>query len=323
MAGILTTLVGSFPLEPVKENFRKAFHDQVEIGIDYPVLPQLRDFVEMYLEPLVEQGVLTRNERGFTLSGSFDDAEPVVPWEYPLVVDVAKEMGVPYRLALTGPFTVASNIALIGKRPGDMFGSVLSDKEKFEELLQFMQRLAHTLSREVKPSMVCVDEPILSVIVGAKRILFGYTVGYIRESLDSVLAGFSGSELVGVHVCARLPTLLKDILLNLRYANFLDHEHHDVSENIDFYTREDLIASRKVLGFGVVSSKRPLVESFDEAFSLAKRARERYGDRLWFVKPDCGFRGLYGVRGGKEYEEIVLPKLRILVSVAEKLREET
>lgn len=319
MPELYTTLVGSFPLEPTPENHERALRDQVELGIDYPVLPQLRDFIDMYLEPLASQRVLEKTRLGYKLSGSPWEAEPEVPPEYPPLADLAREMGAPYRLAVTGPFTLASSIAVPGGRPGDMFSSILGDREAFNRFLGYVEALARKLAAELRPAMVCLDEPMLSVIVGSRRILFGLTAREIGETLDRVLAAFTGAKWRGVHVCSRLPTLLKEPLLGLRNADFLDHEHSDIPANRGYYTRQELLAAGKALGYGIVSSKKPRVETFEEAYRLAEDAATRYGEALRFLKPDCGFRGLAGARGGREYEEIVLPKLKTLVAVTERL----
>ncbi len=306
-------------MEPVEENYRRALLDQVEAGIDYPVLPQLRDFVDMFLEPLAGQGVLGREAGGYVAAGDFGEAEPAVPPEYLVAADVAREAGVPYRVAVTGPFTLASSIAAPGGRPGDMFSSILGDRELFAGFLGYMRGLGRVLARELRPRMICLDEPVLSVIVGARRIMFGFEPGEIGGALDAVLGSMAGVELRGVHVCSRLPTLLKGVLLGLGNAVFLDHEHSDISANRAFYARGDLERAGKYLGYGVVSSRRPVVEGLEEVYGLAREAAERYGDRLLFLKPDCGFRGLAGARGGREYEEIVLPKIRVLVEAARRL----
>jgi len=38
--GLFTTVVGSFPLEDTEENMKRAFEDEINIGIDYPCYPQ-------------------------------------------------------------------------------------------------------------------------------------------------------------------------------------------------------------------------------------------------------------------------------------------
>jgi len=321
MRGVLTTLVGSFPLDATLENFERALVDQVEVGIDIPVLPQLRDFVEMYIDPLLESGSVVKERRGFVLKGSISRYETKIPHEILYTADKASEMGVEYRLAFTGPFTIASKIAVTVSRSGDFFNSILKERRLFEELLVYVEDMADEIRRNVKPKIVCVDEPILSVIVGSRKILFDYSIEYIREVLDRILSKFSGAEYRGVHICSRLPPLLKEILLNLENANFLDHEHHDVVANRRYYTREELLNNSKKLAYGIISSKKPEIEDYEEAMKLAQDALQNYKETLIFLKPDCGFGGLKNYLQGKEYKEIVIPKLKILTRVAQKLRD--
>lgn len=313
-----TTLVGSFPLDPKRENITRALEDQAEIGVTYPVLPQLRDFVQMYVEPLVARGVLSVEHAGYALRGDPLSVEPEAPEDLVYAADVAADMGLRYRVPFTGPFTIASRVALPKGRPGDLMSSALSSREALEALLEYVQEMAREVYSSVRGHVYCVDEPVLSVIVGSRSVLFGYAPEELARALDGVLEQLK-APLRGVHVCARLPPLLKRVLLSLRNANFLDHEHSDVPENRAYYTRDELASSGKALGFGVVSSKDPRVERRDEVEKLAREAADRYGDCLVFLKPDCGFGGLRGYLKGREYEEVVLKKIQVMVEVASQL----
>lgn len=317
-AVVETTLVGSFPLERGRASIARALEDQASLGVTYPVLPQLRDFVLMYIEPLISKGIIAAEHSGYVLRGDILRAEPEVPEDLVEAADIAADMGLRYRVPFTGPFTIASRIFLGKGRPGDIMTSLLSSREALEQLLEYVREMAREVYTSIGGHVYCVDEPILSVIVGSRGIMFGLTAEELREALDSVLGRFK-APLRGVHVCARLPPLLKKVLLGLRSANFLDHEHSDVPENRAYYSREELAVSEKMLGYGVISSKNPKVERREEVESLAREALERYGDRLAFLKPDCGFGGLRGYLKGREYEEIVLKKIEVMVSVASEL----
>jgi 5-methyltetrahydropteroyltriglutamate--homocysteine methyltransferase len=312
---IATTLVGSFPLEYSRENIRKALSDQHEIGITFPVLPQLRDFVHMYIEPLIKRGVIAHERLGYMLRGDILSVEPEPPEDVVYAVDVAEDLGLRYRLAFTGPFTIASRITPKGGRLGDMRSSLLASRELLSDLVDYLVEVAREVSKTSHPHVVCVDEPVLSVIVGARSVMFGYEAGEIAEMLDRVLGEFR-SPLRGVHVCSRLPPLLKSILLPLKNANILDHEHSDIPENRKYYSIDDLRRANKLLGYGVVSSRSTRVEAVEEALTLAREAYDTYKAWLAFIKPDCGFGGMKGFLQGREYEEIVLRKLKVLVETA-------
>ncbi len=315
---VATTLVGSFPLEYSESNIRRALEDQVDLGVTFPVLPQLRDFVYMYVEPMISEGVVVQEGLGFRLKGDIEEVEPEPPEDILVAADIARELGVRFRVPVTGAFTIASKISLASGRVGDMSTSLLVNASTREGVVAYVKRLARKLHREVRGDVYCVDEPVLSVIVGSRSIMYGIKPEEVSSALDSILAELGGTYR-GVHVCGKLPPLLKGILLKLQNANFLDHEHSDFPANRAYYTREELANSNKKLAYGIVSPVKPSVEREEEVLALAKDAVDRYGDTLLFFKPDCGFGGLRGFLKGREYEEIVLKKIRVLVSVAEKV----
>jgi len=82
---VYITHVGSFPLEYGKGVVERVAGDLAEAGVDWPGFPQLRDFVETYLEPLINAGLVVRRKRFFTLSDrelveSYDlSSERIVP----------------------------------------------------------------------------------------------------------------------------------------------------------------------------------------------------------------------------------------------------
>lgn len=315
---VATTLVGSFPLEYSKANIRRALQDQAELGITYPVLPQLRDFVYIYLEPLITKGVVIPEKRGYVLYRDFEEIEPETPEDILTASDIAREMGLKYRVPITGPFTLASKIALSMDKAGDISGSILTDNHYLDKIVSYVVRLSRNIYREVRGEVYCIDEPVLAIIIGSRSTMYNLDLEYIRDSIDRVLGQLGGS-LRGIHVCGRLPPLVKPVLLGLRNAEFLDHEHSDFPANRVFYTSEELSVHSKKLAYGVISPSKPELEDFRNVLQLAREAKERYGDSLLFLKPDCGFGGLRGVLNGREYEEIVLKKIKILVQVAGEL----
>jgi len=315
---VATTLVGSFPLEYSEANIRRALEDQVDLGVTLPVLPQLRDFVYMFIEPMVRDGVVVQEGLGFRLKGDVAEVEPEPPEDLLIAADIARELGVRFRVPVTGPFTIASKVSLPRGRVGDISSSLLTDEELRSRVAEYLSEVASRLHREVRGEVYCVDEPVLSVVVGARSLMYGLTPEEVASTLDSILGRLGGAHR-GVHVCGKLPPLLKSILLRLQNADFLDHEHSDFPANRTYYAREELVSHSKKLAYGVVSPIKPVVEKEEEVLALARDAAERYGDALLFLKPDCGFGGLKGFLGGREYEEIVLKKIKVLVSVASKV----
>jgi len=76
------------------------------------VLPQLRNFVLMYIEPLLKKGVVVAEGPGYVLRGDPAAVEPEPPEDLVEAADIAADMGLRYRVAFTGPFTIASELAL-------------------------------------------------------------------------------------------------------------------------------------------------------------------------------------------------------------------
>ena len=312
-----TTHVGSMPLEYSPENVRRAFSDMASIGLDYPPIPQLRSFIDMYMDPLRKTGAVRKTGMRYVageLESIPEDAHiPELDQLSWAVEETFKGLGV--RFCVTGPFTLASNILL---KPG---GSPLMDSAlKLRDfvlgaLTDYVAMFVRKAS-EIGADMVVVDEPILTLIVGRDRALFGYTVEDFSTALDRLFEG-ARCRFRGVHACYRVPPMLSKILLTCESLNYLDHEFADSPANIDAYTREDLEACEKLLGMGVVSSKSTRVEHRVVVESRIRLLLDKFGKQLAFVKPDCGFGGFRGVLSSREEEySVALRKLRVVVEAA-------
>ena len=327
MSRISTSHVGSFPLDYSEESEVRIFNDMVNLGIDYPPVPQLRNFIEIFLDPLVEQGFL-RKEKGLyiVVREAKGEAEALEIPEYKIISSLTpkvkdKVKGV--KACITGPFTLASYIFLGEVVTADIMNSVLRDKNYvLSFLVPYVAKVANSLAK-LGYDYINIDEPVLSVMVGARRILFNYTREEIVNALDTIFEKIGYIKIRGIHVCARLPKLLKPILLSTEYINLLDHEHYDTRENLKFYTYEDLESSDKHIAVGVLSSKKPKVEDIKEVKEMIITGWNLYRDRLLIVKPDCGFKGLKGSLGdeAKEYE-LSLMKLKVLVEAVEQVNSE-
>ena len=315
---MFTTHVGSMPLDYSRENVRRAFSDMASIGLDYPPIPQLRSFIDMYMEPLRKHGAVRKAGVRY-LAGELEsvpDGEGIpeledLSWA---VGETFKGLGV--RFCVTGPFTLASNILL---KPGGspLIDSTLKLKEfVLETLTDYVATFVRRAS-EIGADMVVVDEPILTLMVGRDRALFGYTVEEVSTALDRLFEGVE-CRFRGVHACYRVPPMLSKILLTCERLNYLDHEFADSPANIDAYTREDLEAHEKLLGMGVVSSKSIRVENRVVVESRIRLLLEKFGKQLAFVKPDCGFGGFKGALSSREEEySVALRKLRVVVEAAD------
>jgi len=319
---IYTTHVGSFPLNYSEETVKRILIDLSNIEIDFLGYPQLRDFVEMYLEPLLETGALSKVRVGFKVSDwkvlrEGIEKETLTVKEAELMKEMYEKRVIrPLALkgSVTGPFTLASKIYTSAGY--SISASLLKNREVVKEVLaNLVASYVRGLER-LNYSMVVIDEPILSLIVG-KRILFSYREEDIVEIINEVLTGVK-IKYRGIHVCGRLSPLLVKILLKLD-LEVLDHEHKDIPENLSAYSRRDLELNEKFLALGVISSKNPRVESIEEIKEAIKMGINSFGDRLLFVKPDCGFRGLKVSNKEEEMYRVSLDKLRNLVNAVKGL----
>lgn len=309
MKGYYTSTIGSFPLEDSEANRERCLKDLIEIGIDYPVYPQLMDMGRQFLDDLVGQNCGIYMEDGkYRVAGEKINVDVKPPGLEPLLWATnyvrRKGLKVKIKAAITGPFTLASYIK-IGEGAG-LLRTALSSITLVEQIAQIISETCRAASREA--SMISIDEPILSVIVGP-RVVLEYGEKEIRRVLNMVREG-CGDVLAGVHICGRISSNLAGILLETE-MDFLSHEFHDTPENVKVYKPEDFKGGGKILSIGCVSSKEPSVESVDEILSIMKKFRG-YGDCLIFT-PDCGFRELT-IDGSKEQGyEAAIKKLRNMV----------
>jgi 5-methyltetrahydropteroyltriglutamate--homocysteine methyltransferase len=307
-----TTYVGSFPLDYSVESIKRIVCDVVDIGIDYPALPQLRSFIDMFMEPLVKANAVKPTLRGFTVSNldNILGLKPSVP-EYLYALNLlegyrGRVKGV--RVAVTGPFTLASQIYIDYEKIG-LSGSILTVKNYTWRIVEYVYSIVKWVEG-LGVNIICIDEPILSVIVGRKLILFNYTVDEIIDMLNRVLnIGCLGA----VHVCGVVSPQLAEILLNTR-AKILDHEYHDTPRNFDIYGRGDVEKYDKLLSIGVVSSRSGRVESVDEVKSLISKSLNLYGSHVFMFKPDCGFAALKGLfKRSEDAYNVSIGKLKAIV----------
>jgi len=315
---IRTSHVGSFPLNPGPGVVGRVLRDLREVGLDAPPYPQLRSFIEIYVEPLVKAGV-AKDTGGFYTAEprallEFKPPDPFIP-EAVEAIRVVREEGLGFkwlRAPVTGPLTLASRIYLAGEPAGGLEHTVLRDKELVMQVLTpYVAGFARYLEG-LGYNIVFIDEPVLGVIVGARRILLGYTVEDLREIYGELFKGLRSER--GIHVCGRIPRSLFGILASIDELDILNFEFHDSPENIDVVDGSLLEKNDKVLAPGVASSKKLTVESTDEILGLLSRVHSKAMGRIDLVSADCGFGGLKeaGGNSGTAYN-VGLAKLRNIV----------
>lgn len=318
---LVSSHVGSLPLDYSEENFRRAFNELVELGLDVPPVPQMRDFISMYLQPLVDAELLEKAEMLY--KGSPEALEeaarvtPLVP-EFPLAAELAKSLGVRrVRVPVTGAFTLASRV-YVGDPARGMRSTALASRELVVgPLAEYVSKVVRAAS-DLPGAVVVVDEPVLGTVVGSRVTLFGYREEDVLEVYARELKPARGL-LRGTHVCGQINERLASLLCESESLNFLNHEFHDTPANLSLPWRKVLEKGDKFLSPGVFSTKSEKIESIDKVHETAARVVKAVGSQ--YVNLFSGDCGLGGLRGRERAYEIAMGKLRNLVAAVRRLNE--
>jgi len=317
LSGILTSTIGSFPLDDTVSNRKRCVNDLLNIGIDFPAYPQLRDMGEQFLRDLVTQDSgITADGGVYKLKGKHirEDVSPPglssLLWTVQYLEEIGIRGKVQVKAPITGPFTLASYIQTgIGAFP---FNTAASNPELVRQITSIVEKCCEEASKHAE--MISIDEPVLGIIVGLKT-----TFGHKEDDIINIfnrLKEACGNRIVGTHICGRISPKLADILLRTE-LDFLSHEFYDTPENVGTYPLRKLKESGKVLSVGCLSTKNPKVETSDEILKVMEKFRE-YDDCLIFT-PDCGFRKLLtNDLNCEEAYVISMKKLRNMVEAAKK-----
>lgn len=317
LKGFYTSTIGSFPLEDSKENRERCLKDLINLGIDFPAYPQLIEMGKQFLEDFVNQdsGIIIENGKYELKNEEIKQIskppglEPFL-WTIKYIKD--KKLNIKIKAPITGPFTLASYIKI--KEGDSIFNTALSNIDLIEQIAYALAKSCEIFSKEA--SMISIDEPILSIIIG-KKIIFKYDEEDIIRILN-YLKNKCGNTIVGIHVCGRISQKLANILLNTN-LDFLSHEFHDSPENIKIYNPKEVKENNKILSIGCVSSKNQKIESIQEILNLIMKFKD-YNDCLIFT-PDCGFKNLI-VEGSNEIGyKIAIKKLKNMVKAISKYKE--
>lgn len=313
-----TSHVGSFPLDYSRENVLRIARDLYRIGIDAPPYPQMRSFIDIYLDPLVKIGVLTKKNTGFFINTSVEELAEIKPPrpripEAEDLVEYVREKKVFFkwlRAPVTGVFTLASRIYV-----GDSIGIENSLLPKLHVVKDFFIEYARSFIKYLTSlgyNIVFIDEPVLGVIVGGKRILYGLTEDEVIDIIDEVLGVWSRET--GIHVCGRISRKLFGILVKTNRLKFLNFEFHDNPKNIESIDKSLLEKHDKLIAPGIASAKKPVVEDTRELLSILTRVYEASRGRIDMVSADCGFAGLRNTLSSQEEEyRVSINKLKNIV----------
>jgi len=335
--GLFSTVVGSFPLENTEGNMAKAFKDEINIGIDYPCYPQLEGMNPQFLTPLSEViGPLDEKEGVYTLNADFKIPEKPVALKYgEFIVNFLKDnpdlkdsiKGT--KACLTGPFTLASEV-LLGEELGKGIDPMVFKEpralrvdwiiDKFAEIMKGIGKAYNDMGINI----ISMDEPMLSLLVGRK--VFFHSEEFIIETLNKALSGIKG--LSSIHVCGRISPKLRDLLLQTD-VKILDHEFRTNEGNFKIFQKEHFQNTDKYIAMGTVETKftpvengglKDYVEEIDFLKDYISKGIEHFGKENLVIKPDCGFGPLLKTFGEELGYNIVINKLKNLVSAVKQLK---
>ena len=335
--GLVTTVVGSLPLEDTPENMYKGFKDMIELGIDYPCYPQLKSMLSSFLDPLSEMiEPLKKQGHQFYLDSDFKTPNKTIGLEYGNFIKdffkahpdlIKKILGT--KACLTGPFTLASEIILRNSAADDVNPIIFNEPraimvEEYVEKLAEITRNIAKIYNDMGINIISLDDPILSVIIGRKSILYDddFIIKILNKSISEI-KNFSS-----IHVCGRISPRLRDILLSSK-INILDHEFCRNESNFEIFKKEHFENTDKYLAMGSVKTKiipfqngtiDDYIEDMNYLINHIKKGISLYGKDNLIIKPDCGFAPLRENFGEKLGYEIVLKKLKNMVLALQKIK---
>ncbi|MCS7127715.1 MAG: hypothetical protein N3E36_00315 [Sulfolobales archaeon] len=308
-----TSHVGSFPLSYSKQNLEAVIIDLKDVGIDVPPYPQLRNFIDIYVEPLLREGVVMKSGLTYCINLSridlIDDVEVFVPEAEESIALMKKLLFKWFRAPVTGAFTLASKIYVEGGKR-DLWSSLLSRRDVVLNYVVPYVRKAVEYMAKLGYTTVFLDEPILGLIIGTHKIMFNYSEEDVVNAINSIYRGLSIEK--GIHICGKIPSRVFKLLVRIRELNYLNLEFYEARSNLKVVEAELLEEGSKYIAPGVVSSVKPRVEELSEVIALLSEVIKVSNGKIDLVSADCGFGGLGGVISREEAYRISLEKLKVL-----------
>jgi methionine synthase II (cobalamin-independent) len=317
-ASLQTTVIGSFPLKHSEQNFHLALEDQINAGIDYPSVPQLKDFCLMFLEPLATQGcgIKILNDEAWLTSPLSLPKDSIVSDDIRETLSFLSRREALNRvrgikLSVTGPITLSS----VTKVTADKYAI------SYPELILQFSEVVKAIILEATASgvaMIFLDEPSLPY---ARWI--GVPENVILDAVNQALRG-AKNVITGLHVCGDIRGL-GQLLLNTE-ASILHHEFKSSPQNLKEYSRDDVEKYGKLIGLGCVRSKPSLngtieVESTREIEDFILNAAQKFGFENLAIAPDCGFKSLASLfNDERKAQQLVFQKLKAMVQAVKNIK---
>lgn len=264
-----TTVVGSYPAVKPKglrlfggksdEALETAVADQIEAGVDIISSGQVRGDMISSLTSLLP-GI-----KGSAVKGTI--GKPLKPLT---LADTQYAMSKTPKVKgiLTGPTTLAHALKIETPLYRDR-GELILD------LAQAIATEAQALD-EAGVAILQVDEPILST--GAADL------NIAKQALDIIYSVVRSPTCL--HVCGGLGGVIDEVLKV--QVDIFDFEFACNPVNHEVLSVQDL--KGRMLGYGVVDSANPEVESFDMVHKRVLRAVDEFGAERLLIDPDCGLR---------------------------------
>ena len=236
------------------------------------------------------------------------------------------------KACLTGPFTLSSNIILDDDSLKADYRPLLFQEIRghlvpriVEEMATYIAKITEAY-KQMGFTIISIDDPFLSQLVGRKKILF-HEREFIINTVNKAAEKLENES--SLHVCGNISSLLRDILLDTN-VHIMDHEFKTAPRNFELFDKKTLEEHDKLLAYGAIQSNpvpiegNPItgyVESLEETISHISKAKDRYGEDNMIVKPDCGFGGMTAfdrLEAGLG-QKLVIEKLQIMNEAVSKV----
>ena len=326
-----TTIVDSFPLDKTQENMKLALEDQISIGIDFPIVPQLEDMGLMILEPLAAQdcGIELKDGNAQIVGDLTPPKEPIAINELIWAKKNVENAGLQNKIDglkvyITGPFTLAYLVKI-----ADM--PALLRQDIVEKFAQIVKRIVQGIDSE-GVAIITVYEHILNFAIAQ----FSIEEDFALKCLDIVFKGIS-KAIPSIHVCDDIFSVAK-LLLQLDNVVYIDHDFASNPENLMAYKKQDLEQFDKMMGYGCVASTidpllldsirkgeapwQQAVETEKVVRARILKAINRFGVENLIINPDCAFGNLKFAIPSEIAYSIMRAKLKNMVAATKALRKE-
>ncbi len=300
---LLTTVIGSYPAKPKKEEkdpflhaIKIAVDDQLEAGVKLISDGQTRyDMIKYFTAHL--PGFKVQGEKSYIVGRIQPSEEPFlindIRWVKSYVKGKAEVKGI-----LTGPVTLVFSTGLGKTSPYSGY----RDERLYMDVAEALAVEAERLEK-AGVDAIQIDEPMYSVTP--------FPTDIAKKAVEKIALNVKVP--VALHVCGNIKKIFNTIL-DFEGISVLSHAFAAYPENFEVISKEKLEDYGKKIGVGCVRTDINRVEDFEHILRILRKAVIRFGIDNVVVHPDCGLRILD--------REIAKEKLKLMVEAARKIVEE-